>query len=328
MINQKQLDKALLELNHVVNEYKQKYSVKSERDWRTYEQRLARRMKKAAEEIEPIIEEAYSAIDTTRPDERGRPPKITVTKKVLILLLKDIFHLSNRKMSNLLMFFTLLTGIDISYKSIERSYSDELVKMTIHNMFAIMTKAKGIGGADVSGDGTGYGLTVTKHYRNEREKELSGKKCDRKAFVCAFALMDLDTKMYVGYGTSMRSEKEAFKAALGMANAAGVSIRSARLDKYYSYQSITKEFGNDTKLYVIPKRNATIKGSPAWKRIIKSFVTDVFHHLKEYYKRNNSESGFNVDKGLCGRKIFQRREDRIGTALMCKGIWHNLMLIG
>jgi len=328
MINQKQLDKALLELNHVVNEYKQKYSVKPERDWRTYEQRLARRMKKAAEEIEPIIEEAYSAIDTTRPDERGRPPKITVTKKVLILLLKDIFQLSNRKMSNLLMFFALLTGIDVSYKSIERAYSDELVRMTVHNMFVIMTKAKGIGNADVSGDGTGYGLTVTKHYRSEREKELSGKKCDRKAFVYAFALMDLGTRMYIGYGTSMRSEKEAFRAALGMANAMGIGIRSARLDKYYSYRSITKEFGNDTKLYVIPKKNATIKGSPAWKRVIKSFVTDVFNHLKEYYKRNNSESGFNADKGLCGRKIFQRREDRIGTALMCKGIWHNLMLIG
>lgn len=247
MITQKQLDKTLVELDHIINEYKQKYSVKPERDWRTYEQRLARRMKKAAEEIEPIIEEAYSTIGTTKPDERGRPSKIPVTKRVLILLLKDIFQLSNRRMSNLLMFFTLLTGIDLSYKSIERAYSDELVKMTIHNMFAIMTKAKGIENADVSGDGTGYGLTVTKHYRNERQKELSGKECDRKAFVYAFALMDMDTRMYIGYGTSMRSEKEAFRAALGMAKGMGIDMRSARLDKYYSYRSIVNEFGDDTR---------------------------------------------------------------------------------
>ncbi|HDD46358.1 MAG TPA: ISNCY family transposase [Candidatus Aenigmarchaeota archaeon] len=326
-LTQKQLDKTLRELNHIVKAYRKRYSSKPERDWRTYEQRLALRMKKAAEEIEPLVEEAYSMISVSK-DGRGRPSKIPVTKKVLLLLLKEIFQLSNRKMSNLLMFFTLLTGIDLSYKTVERCYSDELVRLTIHNMFALMVKKKEIDNPDISGDGTGYGLTVTKHYRNEREKELKGRKADRKAFTYAFALMDLDTGVYIGYGTSLKSEMEAFRKALGMANEMGISINSVRLDRLYSCRSITDEFDGGTSIYVIPKKNATIRGSSKWKEIIRNLVSNPFSFLKEYYRRNNSESGFSVDKKLCGWKVWQRRSDRIGTALLCRGVWHNLMLIG
>ena len=215
----------------------------------------------------------------------------------------------------------------------ERIYSDDLARMVIHNMFMIMVKRKGIKNANTSGDGTGYSLSVTKHYRNERELELkkvnkTGKnekrKTKRKLFVYAFALMDLDTWMYIGYGTSLKSEKEAFLHAKNMAGSIGVFINSTRLDRYYSHQSITKEFDRETKIYIIPKKNASIRGSPQWKRIIKSFVNDEFSHLNEYYKRNNSESGFSADKRLCGWKIWQKLPDRIDTALMCKGIWHNL----
>jgi len=175
-LTQKQLDKSLKEFDEIVEIYKKKYSIDNKRDWRTYEQRLARRVKTAAKELEPVIEEAFSKIKIVKEDKRGRPPEISTTKKVLILLLKEIFQLSNRKMANLLMFFTLLTGIDTTYKTVERTYSDPLVKMTIHNMFVILTKRKGIENADLSGDGTGYSLTVTKHYRKERGKELSKKK--------------------------------------------------------------------------------------------------------------------------------------------------------
>lgn len=334
-LTQKQLDKTLRQLDYIVKVYKKKYSKDEKRDWRTYEQRLARRMKIAAKELEPVVEEAFSMIDVSK-SKRGRPPKIPTTKKVVILLLKRIFQLSNRKMANLLMFFTLLTGIDISYKTIERAYSDPLVRMTIHNMFVILTRRKGIENADVSGDGTGYSLTVTKHYRNEsRErgvkegkeyKDEKGKK--KKAFVYAFGLMDLDTGMYIGYGVSMKSEKEAFRRAKDMMRKIGISVKSARLDKYYSYQSIIDEFDPDTKIYIIPKKNATIKGLPGWKKIIKNFIFNTFPHLSEYYRRNNSESGISTDKRMCGWKIWQKREERIDTALLCTGVWHNLMLLG
>lgn len=331
---QNHLDKALREHKRIVELYKRKYSEDrktrdGKRDWRTYEQRVALRIKLASKELEQIIKEAHSMIKLSR-DGRGRPEEVPITKKVMLLLLKDIFQLSNRKMANMLAMFTALTGIDISYKSVERVYSNELARLIIHNTFIILTRKNGIKEADVSGDGTGYSLTITKHYRNEREKELKAKDngkqgVNMKCFARAFALRDLNTGIYIGYGTSMRSEQEAFHKAMEMARETGIIIKSARLDKLYSYQSITKEFDKDTKIYLIPKSNATIGGSPEWKRIIKSYAWSPFPHLKEYFKRNGSESGFSVDKGLCGRNVWQRRDDRIDTSLMCKGVWHNLM---
>jgi transposase len=200
-----------------------------------------------------------------------------------------------------------------------------------------MMRKKGIRNPRASGDGTGYSLTITRHYRSEREKELKAGKKDgsrrktgrtKKAFVHAFALMDLDTRMYVGYGTSIMSEKDAFRKAMSMAGDAGISPQSVRLDKYYSHKSIVEHFGRDTVIYLIPKKNATIKGPAGWKRIARSYVNDPFNHMHEYYKRNNSESGFSSDKRSNGWKVWQKKDDRIDTALLCKGLWHNLLLMG
>ncbi|MEM5793314.1 MAG: ISNCY family transposase, partial [Candidatus Aenigmatarchaeota archaeon] len=116
--------------------------------------------------------------------------------------------------------------------------------------------------------------------------------------------------------------------ARNMVKDMGISVKSIRLDRYHSHQSIINEFNPNTKIYIIPKKNSTIKGLPKWKEILKNFVTNTFSHLNEYYKRNNSESWFSVDKRMCGWKVWQKREDRIETALLCKGIWHNLFLIG
>lgn len=334
---QNHLYKAIQEHERIVEVYKRIYSEDrkirdGKRDWRTYEQRLALRIKTAAQELEPIAKEAYSMIKLS--GNMGRPQEVPVHKKVILLLLKDIFQLSNRKMANFLAFFTALTGIDISYKTVERIYSDDIARMVLHNMFMIMVKRKDIKDANASGDGTGYSLTVTRHYRNEREKGLKSIKesgepgKEKRLFVRSFALMDIDTRMYIGYGTSMSSEHEAFDKALAMARLIGVSIGTVRLDKLYSYQSITKKFGKGTKIYIIPKRNATIRGPAEWKRILSEFVSDQFPYLKEYYKRNNSEGGFSDDKRLCGWKIWQKNPERIDSALMCKGVWHNLMWIG
>ena len=50
--------------------------------------------------------------------------------------------------------------------------------------------------------------------------------------------------------------------------------------------------------------------------------------LKEYYRRESSESSFAADKKSNGWQMWQRRYDRVATAVMCRGVWHNLLLIG
>ena len=115
-------------------------------------------------------------------------------------LVKEIFHLSNRKAAYLLP----LLGIskDISYKTVERLYSYPLVIMILNNLFMNSLERKGVASVDASGDGTGYSLTVTKHYRSMRERD--GEFVKEGKFVYSFALMDLSRRMYVGYAVSLK----------------------------------------------------------------------------------------------------------------------------
>ncbi len=103
-----------------------------------------------------------------------------------------------------------------------------------------------------------------------------------------------------------------------------VIIDSVRLDKYYSLPSYVDKFG-EAKVYVIPRKNATLKGSWKWKDTMEDFVKNTLPYLEQYYLRNNSESGFSADKRWFGWSVGQKREDRINTATSCDDLWHNLL---
>jgi len=245
-----------------------------------------------------------------------------------MLLLKELFGKSNRMMASMLAIFSLLSGIDVSYKTVERLYSDPEVEMAIYNLHKLILKKKGVRSIDACGDGTGYSLTIRKHYASEtrkrREKAKESNTKGEKAFVYSFKMLDLDSKMYVAYGMSLKSEKKAFDRAMEMLNKVDIEIESVRLDKYYSLPSYVDRFG-EAKVYIIPRKNATLRGSWKWKDTMEEFVHDTPSYIEQYYLRNNSEAGFSADKRWFGWTVEQRRNDRIETALSCSGIWHNLL---
>ena len=286
-----------------------------------YERSYEQRIKRAAAELYSVVKSASSIIFSPD-DHMGRPPKVIPEQKVVILLLKDIFSLSNRKMAGLLSLFGPLTDIDICYKTVERAYSALPVRLIIHNMFILLASSAG---GNLTGDGTGYSLSITRHYRSMRENGNCIKtNPDHRLFVYAFAILDLDTKLYVAYGVSMKSEKDAYREALRMLDITVRDVESIRLDQYYGSQSTLDDFSEVTKVFVIPRSNTTIRGSPAWKELIGRLMDAPMEFLSEYYRRENSESQFSADKRTTGWRIQQRREDRIRTAAMCKGTWHNL----
>jgi len=306
----------------LLKQYKENKEQKK-RDWRTYEQQLMNRVKGAIHNLEPLINEATN-IEIHR--SIGRPPDLGLKQRVMILLLKELFGESNRRMASMLGLFTLLSEIDVSYKTVERLYSNPDVEMAIYNLHMLILKTKGIKNIDACGDGTGYSLTIKKHYasetqkRKDKAKEYSG----TKAFVYSFKLLDLKSRMYVAFGMSLKSEKEAFDRAMEMLKHVDVEIDSVRLDKYYSFPSYVDRFGN-AKVYVIPRKNATLRGSWKWKDTMEMFVNDTIPYLGQYFLRNNSESGFSADKRWFGWTVGQKRDDRINTALNCTGVWHNLL---
>ncbi|MBE0525290.1 MAG: ISNCY family transposase [Methanosarcinales archaeon] len=245
----------------LLDEYKENKE-KKKRDWRTYEQQLMNRIKGAIKNLEPLINES---INFKIHRGQGRVPELELKQKVMILLLKELFGKSNRMMASMLSVFSLLSGIDVSYKTVERLYSDPEVEIAIHNLHILILKKKGV-----------------------------------------------------------KSEKEAFDRAMEMLKGIDIEIDSVRLDKYYSFPSYVDKFG-EAKVYVIPRKNATLKGSWKWKDTMEEFVNHTLSYLEQYYLRNNSESGFSADKRWFGWTVGQKRDDRIETALSCTGIWHNLL---
>lgn len=186
--------------------------------------------------------------------------------------------------------------------------------MAIYNLHILILKKKGVKNIDACGDGTGYSLTIRKHYasftKKRKEKAKESNTNGEKAFVYSFKMLDIESKMYVAYGMSLKSEKEAFDRAMEMLKKIDIKIDSVRLDKYYSFPSYVDRFG-EAFVYVIPRKNATLRGSWKWKDTMEKFVRDTFSYIEQYYLRNNSESGFSADKRWFGWTVGQDKEGMI-----------------
>lgn len=319
-IRTKDVRAVVASLDNITKYYREEYSKKeNKKDWRTYSQSKTHRMRQAAKELKPLVHKAASEITVIKDNNRGRKPEFGYEEKVLFLLIKEIFKLSNRDMADFLFFFSLMSDIDVSYKTIERLYSDEVVQLILHNMFVLLVKEKKICEIDAAGDGTGYSLSIKKNYCDSKD---TGK--NRKDFVYSFSLLDLDTLMYAGIGYSRKSERDAYNKAISMAKGIGIEIKSIRLDRYYSNKSIVDDFGEYTEIYIIPKKNVIVRGSRKWKSILNSFVSDTYAYLKKYFMRNLSESMNSFDKNRFGGFVRQKLDERIEQCLFARGVLHNL----
>lgn len=177
----------------------------------------------------------------------GRPKKLDLAQRTILFLFTVLINKSNRDTAALLEFFEPFFGFKVNYKYIERLYSDEQVKVALHNVFYLLLVAEGISGKS-AGVGTGYSLTITKHYRLNPKKKA-------KDYRYAFRLIDLETGMYVGVGYSVTSEMNAFKKVLKMLSDSNIFIDSIALDKYFSSRKVLELFSKETAVYVIPKDN-------------------------------------------------------------------------
>ena len=198
--------------------------------------------------------------------------------------------------------------MDISYETIERLYSDEEVVIAIHNLHVLILKGKGSTKLDSTGDGTGYFPTVKKNYESYAQKlkvlakenpnhgkdATKSKIHKKRLFAYSFVLMNLESRLYIAFGSLMNSEREVYDSAMDLLSTLGLEMDSIRLDRYYSSPSYMDKLG-DTKVFVIPKKNATLNGSQKWKDTMRDFVENTMLFLEEYHQRSNSGSGFAAD---------------------------------
>lgn len=315
----KELEKYLLE------EYKKTHP-QNEVNYAEYEKEFKKRFKKAMNSLGDLIDKATNNLNFYRG--RGDKPSIKIDQRLRLLLISQLAGKSNRMMAYMTSLFSVITGINRSYKTIERLYSDGEIEIALHNLWQLILEKGNVNNVDCCGDATGYSLFISKHYCSYAQKLKEGVKdqsdCKKKCFVYKFALMDLKKKMYICFGTSLISEKKAFDKAMSMLKEFDIKINSIRLDRYYSFPCYTKLFP-ESKIYIIPRADAKLGHGNHWYEIMKDFVQNTMNYLEEYFKRNNSESGWASDKKMFGWNVKQKREDRINTALFCRAIWHNLL---
>jgi len=323
------------------DQYKPQHPPKK-RNWRTYEEQWAHRIRLVMRNLEPLVEKACQIAITNGP---GAPHVLTLKQRVVLLLLKTLYEQSNRMMSGMLVTFSLLSGVDVSYKTVERLYSDPDVEIALANLHWLMIERRGIEKTDATGDGTGYALSITQHYSStvERQREKAkenpqggagkdeaGKDASSrkkvKRWVYSFRLMDIRTRLYVATGSSIRSERAAYEAALRWLDRMGVEVNSVRLDRYYSYPKEAARF-NGARVYLIPRKDTAIHIpiQSEWLKALEGFVETPMEYLQQYFLREHSEAGFSADKRMLGWAIAQRRDDRINTAETCLSAWHNLL---
>lgn len=276
-----------------------------------------RQREKVKERLGRLPEYVGKAVDMIglKENAAGRPRKLDLAQRTMLFLFARLMNKSNRDVEDILALFRPLFGFDASYKSVERLYSDEGVRLALYNLFLLLLEEEGVSGS-FAGDGTGYSLTVEKHYRKNPRKGGG-------AYRYVFRLVDIGTGMYAGYGYSNRSEMEAFHRAVEVAKGLGIQIDSISLDKYYSSRKVLRQFGKETAVYVIPRKNMSKLGFE-WAGVIKRIADDPFMYLKRYFMRNLSEAGFSADKRRFGWTIRQRREDRREMAMFSIALLHNV----
>ncbi len=80
-------------IEDLISHYREKFSIPVTTNWRDYEFFYRQRMKGMALELRAMIDESSTFVV----EEFGRPTLINAREKVFILLVKEIFRLSNRK---------------------------------------------------------------------------------------------------------------------------------------------------------------------------------------------------------------------------------------
>lgn len=282
-------------------------------EWERKREKVKERLRKLPEYVEQAVE--MLEIDETG---AGRPRRLGLVQRTMLFLFTRLMNKSNRDVEEILWLLEPLFGFKVSYKSIERLYSDEEVRLVLHNLFLLLLRDEGVSG-DFAGDGTGYSLSIEKHYRTNPRKR--GRDYDY-----VFRLIDIETGMYVGFGYSRKSEMEAFNRAMQMVEKHGIAVDSVALDKYYSTRKVLRMFDTEVAVYVIPRKNIAKLGLE-WTRVIRRIAENPRDFLKRYFMRNLCEAGFSADKRRFGWRIRQRRDDRKEMAMLSIALLHNVFTV-
>ena len=73
---------------------------------------------------------------------KGDKPSLNIDQRLRLLLISQLAGKSNRMMAYMTELFSVITGINKSYKTIERLYSDKEIEIALFNLWILLLKRK------------------------------------------------------------------------------------------------------------------------------------------------------------------------------------------
>ena len=136
LIRAKQIRAKVKILDDIIKEYKI-INPQKRRDYAKYEIDFKRRLKGAIRNLDKFISESINNLDYFSKNENKH--SLPLPKRMRLILVKELNEKGNRKIANLLDLFSMMDGINVSYKTVERLYSDDKVILGLHNLFILMS---------------------------------------------------------------------------------------------------------------------------------------------------------------------------------------------
>src|SRR3989338_9591339 len=93
-------------------------------------------VKRRIEKLPEYIEQAASMVTVQKT--RGPDKELDLVQRTTLLLFARLMNKSNRDMEEILILLPPLFGVSVRYPYIERLYSDEEVKLALHNLFILL----------------------------------------------------------------------------------------------------------------------------------------------------------------------------------------------
>ena len=323
--------KAQTILNELIKDLKEKnfkYEPKEEKeiDWASYN--LSK-----IHEMEFFLVFVREAVDGTQVkfqqnDGPGRP-LANAFDLAKVLLVKTYFQVGERQAEGLASLFRekLALKSSVSASSIGRAHSRTDVQEILGNVFEATSAPIRDIETSFSGDGTGLPLSTKQNYANDRDDQAKHAGYDKMAVLISNNF-HIATGFIHANGTA--NDSPLFKPILEQTAQHFPFMNDVELDAgFISRQNCQLIAETGATPFIYPKTGITLRqdGSPAWKKMLKSLISDPQAWLRGYHPRSQSECYFSSHKRRFTRPLLRKLDDRKGVEAFCRVIGTNIAML-
>lgn len=239
----------------------------------------------------------------------GRPPKSAFDKAKAILI-QQYFEVSNRVAAGLIKILNVGIKTDLTYKDIERAYSNPHVLAIMCTIFDMCNEPVRDRETRFSIDGSGLPNSIKQNYANE--KRDSNKVASYDMFI---GMIGVRYKLFSAFDIVNGNDNECpyLIPLLKETSQKYDRIDAVSADSAYISRANCSYIASlGAKPRIFPKENVSMKarGSIPWRLMFMEFVHHTQKWLEEFHLRSISETGNGVLKGRFTRPLLKRSNDR------------------